>query len=155
MPAWPSYPHMSSAESRVWHTFRQQVYIPPGALYYDARVGNPIPAEPGADPWVSRVRNVTSRKRLDAVLDTGTAWWLFEVKVRAGLSAVGQCIGYEYLFSASIAGEKPVMVVIVCESILRDLDLICEREGIGLYVSGRKPTFQWIAPALAGVFPGL
>lgn len=153
MPAVPKYPHMSDNESRIWDSFKRSGNLPAGPLYYDARVGNPIPAEPGAETWVSVVRNVTSRKRIDAIVHAANGWWLFEVKVRAGLSAIGQAIGYELLFSVSIAGEEPVFVVIVCDRVSRDVDVICEHEGIGLYVSKWYPTPLWKPPALAGIFP--
>ena len=149
----PKYPGMSRGESRVWHQFLKSGNLPKGALYYNVRVGNPIPAEPGAEPWLSVVRNATSRKRLDAVVDDGEWWWLFEVKIRAGLSAIGETIGYEYLFNVAIAGAKPVVEIIVCDYVSRDVDVIAEHEGIGLFIVQWVPTPRWIPPALAGLYP--
>ena len=147
------YPGMSKGEARVWRQFMLSGNLPAGDLYYNVRVGNPIPAEPGAATWVSVVRNATSRKRLDAVVNGTDWWWLFEVKIRAGLSAIGETIGYEYLFNVAIAGDKPVVEVIVCDYVSRDVDVIAEHEGIGLFVVQWYPTPKWIPPGLAGLYP--
>ena len=150
-----SYPHMSKRESAIWGAFMRNVRLPKGVLYYDARVGRPIPAEPGESPWVSSVRQMTSRKRLDAVLITEGAVWIFEVKVRGGLSAVGQAIGYEYLFGQAIRGESPVYVVLVCDVVVIDVDNILAHEGIGLYVVHAKRGDFWNMPELYAAMKGI
>ena len=141
------YPHMSPRESEIWSAFLQAGKLSAGTLYYDARVGHPIPPEPGQATWVSVVRSAVSRKRIDAVVRTPGMWILYEVKVRAGLAAVGQAISYEYLFSVAIAGDTPVTCAIVCDYAARDVYEICEHEGIGLFVSHAFPLpFRWLPP---------
>jgi len=101
------------------------------------------------------VRSAVSRVRADAMLKAKDAWWLFEVKTRAGLSAVGQAIGYAYLFSEAVAGELPVLSVIVCDKITMDVNAVCQHEGIGLYTISARWGPRWRAPALTGLFPQL
>ena len=146
-----NYPGMSARESGIWAQFLRDVTLPPGEIYYNARIGRPIPGEPGWAPWVYAVREATSRKRLDAVLRKPNAWWLFEVKVRAGLSSIGQAIGYEYLFNQAILGTAPVLVVVVCEYVSRDVDEILAHEGIGMYIVHPIDRPRWTPPALAGL----
>ena len=147
-----SYPHMSPRESVIWEDFLRSRYMPKGNVYYDSRVGHAIPAEPGASAWLSAVRNVTSRKRLDVVIETRDAWWLVEVKVRAGLSAIGQVIGYTYLFGQSLSGERPILGLIVCNYAAMDIDTIAEQEGIGLYVASLGGPPRWVAPQAGLLF---
>lgn len=155
MPEPISYPHLVKREAQIWDTFMHNVRLPKGTLYYGARVGRPIPAEPGESPWVTSVRQMTSRKRLDVVLRTRESWWIFEVKVRVGLSAVGQAIGYEFLFSEAIAGETPVFTVLVCDYMTIDVDIICAHEGIGLYAVHTKRGDFWNMPTLYAAMKGI
>lgn len=150
-----SYPGMAKREVLIWNAFVRNVRLPKGTLYYGARVGRPIPAQAGESSWVTSVRQMTSRKRLDVVLRTPEAWWMFEVKVRAGLSAVGQAIGYEFLFSQAIAGETPVMSVLVCDYVTPDVDIICAHEGIGLYVVHWRVGDMWNMPGLYAAMKGI
>jgi hypothetical protein len=143
---------MSTRESAIWDAFLRSGALPKGALYYDCRVGHPVPAPAGSTNWLDLARHATSRKRVDAILELPRCWWLFEVKVRAGLSAVGQALGYELLFSAGVAEVKPVLVCIVCDYISRDVDTLCDEYGVGLYVVSWQPWPLWHEPALADVF---
>ena len=147
-----SFPHMSRNESLIWDRFLHSGHLPSGVIYYDARVGHPIPQTLDMSDWVSGVVNATSRKRLDVVIRNPRAWYIYEVKVRAGLSAVGQGLGYEYLFSESIAGDLHVIVVIVCDYVSRDVDTLCAHVGLGLWSGQWRPNPLWIPPALSDRF---
>jgi len=149
------YPGMTKSEARIWSIFLREVRLPAGTLYYNVRVGRTIPWTPGESWWVSVVRSAVSRVRADAVLQARNAWWLFEVKTRAGLAAVGQAIGYAYLFGEAIKGELPVLSVIVCDYITMDVNAVCEHEGIGLYTISAHWGPRWRAPSLVKLFPHL
>jgi len=139
---------MSLRESSIWNAFLASGRLPPGRLWYDTRVGERIPQAWGEEPWLSAVIRATSRKRIDACLRTTDSWIIYEVKVRAGLSAVGQCIGYQDLYSRAIAGNTPVLMVIVCDYWSLDMDTICRMEGIGLWSRTMRGGGFWIPPSL-------
>jgi len=147
------FPGMSKAEARIWREFLKQVRLPAGKLYYNVRVGRMVPWTPGESWWVSVVRSAVSRTRADALLATANSYWLFEVKTRAGLSAVGQALGYAYLFSEAIAGELPVLPVIVCDRVTMDVSGVAQHEGVGLFSISAHWGPRWIPPALTEMFP--
>ena len=70
---------------------------------YDVRVGPPSGAARGADPATQAVFEALTKLRIDAVGFRPGDTWIFEVKPFAGISTVGQLVGYRDLF----VGERP------------------------------------------------
>jgi len=154
-PALRRHPGMRRAESAIWDRFCAEVRLPAGVLSYNVRVGTPAPGGPGESVAIARLRESASRVRVDALLHARDAVWLFEVKMRAGLSAVGQVIGYAHLISQGLSDSAPVLSVIICEHITPDITSVCLSEGIGLYTVAADGVSRWTPPALVEMFPQL
>jgi len=149
MPVLPSYPHMGAKESDVWRAFLASGHAPAGDVYYAARLGTPLPWNPAQGEYMRALIHATSRLRVDAVIVAGDVYWLFEVKIRAGLSALGQAMGYQLLFEDVVPGTANVLSCIVAWSSTIDLPPIATRCGIGLYLVTSKWGQHWNEPAFS------
>ncbi|MGH9492917.1 MAG: hypothetical protein ACRD2K_05400, partial [Terriglobales bacterium] len=70
---------------------------------YNVRVGDGFDPGPGFSPDVRQQAIENSKKRIDAIAWQGSAVTLIEVKDRAGLSAIGQLIGYRPLWQQTVS----------------------------------------------------
>src|SRR5574341_2246525 len=70
---------------------------------YNVRVGDGFDPGPGFSDDVRKQAIDNSKKRIDAVGWQGSSVLLIEVKDRAGLSAIGQLIGYRPLWQQTVA----------------------------------------------------
>jgi hypothetical protein len=89
-----SYPAMLPNEIAVWRAWLRVHYAEFDRFEYNVRVG------PGFDPGPTLAENDRkmaldiTRKRIDALAWRGSQPTIIEVKERAGLSAIGQLMGY-------------------------------------------------------------
>lgn len=149
-----SFPHMGAREAEVWLVFIRSGHLPPGSVYYGARVGDPLPVAPEGAAWLRSVVNATSRKRIDACVHSKNAWWLYEVKLRAGLSCIGQALGYEYLFGLAMGTAEPIVSCVVCDRASRNIPEVCASTGVGLYVVHPDGGVVWTPPGVVALAEG-
>ena len=72
--------------------------------------------------------------RIDAVGYTENEVWLFEVKPRAGRSALGQLLGYANWYLHDFRPEKPLRLGVVCEMVDANMAPLFRRYGIRVFV---------------------
>ena len=90
------YPHMSKEEAQIWTDFLKTFEIPFLKIEYDVHLGEGIPPKPGEPEWLTRLKRAITRKRVDAIAETEQDIWIFEVKPRIGMSALGP-VSYTHL----------------------------------------------------------
>jgi hypothetical protein len=128
------YPHMLPAESEIWDKFLSQRSPPFIALEYDVHVGDtPEPPPTLPDYLVGMFKSVYS-KRIDVVAHDPDVIYVIEVKPRAGLSALGQCIAYKYLYERDYKPVKPVQMRIVCEREEPNIREIAKTQGVYIWM---------------------
>ena len=88
------YPHMREVDMPIWNRFLDRYGDQFDSFEYDVRVGPASGAAAGFDPQTVAVFEALTRLRIDAVGHRSGGVWLFEVSPHAGISKVGQCIGY-------------------------------------------------------------
>ena len=116
------YPHMKQGEIRVWDAYLEEHGTPAGRVEYDVRLGEGAPIDPSWPPWMEAMVKALSQKRADVVAETSEDITIFEIKRRAGMSCLGQLMGYEALMMKEIGGFKPVRLVAVCEELEPDME---------------------------------
>lgn len=108
-----TFPAMLPAEVAVfrgWLKIHEAEY---SRFDYNVRIG------PGFDPGDTVPADVRSQailntqKRIDAVAWKGNTPTIIEVKDRAGLSAIGQILGYEVLWRLDNPGGPPPSILLV------------------------------------------
>jgi len=71
--------------------------------------------------------------RIDAVGETDDKVWIFEVKPRAGRSALGQLESYYYWYVRQFRPSKPVRLAVVCYEVDANLEPIFRSKGIEIF----------------------
>jgi len=132
----PHYPHMLAEDVTVWSLFLRKN---PGLLqkvWYDVKVGAPMPLPVGATDIQRLVALGVSRKRIDVVGLTFTGLWVIEVKPYGNMVALGQAIAYTGLFKKEYEVAVAVSPVVVCASVDKDLIAEFERQNVNVIEVG-------------------
>ena len=149
------FPHMGPMESKIWHKFLATTDLRFEKIEYDVRVGTGfipkwleeeyrIKLELFRKGMISRrdfelteatLKSVSAltKLRIDAVGYTKDAIWIFEVKPRAGRSALGQLESYYYWFIRQYRPTKPVRLACVCIEVDPNLVPIFNARGIRIF----------------------
>lgn len=109
------YPHMLADEARIWTKFLQTTQLDFIKIDYDVHLGHGILPVPGEPDFMKDLKLAVTRKRVDAVAETTADIWLFEVKPRISMSALGQLITYFELYQDEYHPTKGVMLAALGE----------------------------------------
>lgn len=130
----PSYPHLSEAETEIWNRFLQQYPKFCDRADYDIVVGDePEVGEEIKEPW-RRNANYLGRYKIDAVGYKNEKHFVFEVKQRAGPSALGQVMAYMSMYQGLIGKEIDAEPVLVTNEERPNMRALCAEHDIEYYV---------------------
>lgn len=115
------YAHLGKHEERIWDLYVDEFGLPAGRISYDVRLGGGAPLNHEWPEWMKAMVKALSQKRVDVIAEERFRVTIFEIKRRAGLSCLGQLLGYEALKFKQDGGWKPVKLVAVCEDIEPDM----------------------------------
>jgi len=124
------YPHMVGDETKVWNRFVVKFPKRFDTVDYDFRVGEGMPYQEDWEDNIRRMVTAITQKRIDVVGWNGDRPTIIEVKVRAGLSALGQVLGYAALFRIELPKFPFPEMMIVCETTTADDLIIFENQSI-------------------------
>jgi hypothetical protein len=122
------YPHMLADEARIWTKFLETTELKFERVIYDLHLGAGMAAAPGEPEFMKVLKSAVTRKRVDAVGETADTIWIFEIKPRVGMSALGQLINYFELYQQEYRPIKPVKLAAIGEREAPDI-----RATYGLY----------------------
>ncbi|MBA7560732.1 hypothetical protein ES708_02363 [subsurface metagenome] len=109
------YPHMLEDEARIWTRFLRSTDLVFEKITYDLHLGSgvlPVPSDP---EYMKRLLSAVTKKRVDALGETGDNIWIFEVKPRISMSALGQLVTYFELYQEEHRPVKPVILASIGE----------------------------------------
>lgn len=108
------YPRMSSEDVKIWQPFLSDQGAKYDRFDYDLKVGTGVkPDLPVPEIFLQDFQELT-KKRIDAVGYNKNGATLFEVKPRAGTSALGQLLTYKSLFAQSYPNIPIYQLILVC-----------------------------------------
>lgn len=129
----PPFPHMMEGDVPLFAAFVLSDY---GNIYqrwvFDLHVGAGHITGPAFDPADIALALEVSRLRIDAVGYIGSSPTIFEVKPSAGLSALGQVIGYRYFYQKEF--QMVPQLGIITDDTTPDLRELYAAMGVGLYL---------------------
>ncbi|MBA7546534.1 hypothetical protein ES705_38926 [subsurface metagenome] len=114
------YAHMFGENAEIWNRFLSEFPDRFDTVDYDFRVGKGMKLNPEWDEAMKRDATALTQKRIDVLAWTGEKPTIIEVKVRVGLSALGQVMGYKILFMKDFPHLDAPDVLIVTASIGTD-----------------------------------
>lgn len=133
-----SYPHMQYQDASVWSVFLTNPPWPIQEVWYDVKVGEPIPTPPTATAADKRLAEGTGCKRIDAVFRSYGVWAIVEVKPYGNHVALGQALLYLDLWRERYGHGKESRALIVCESCDPDLPRIAQARGVLVWTADQS-----------------
>lgn len=101
---------------------------------YDVHVGIGVRAPGGLETAQVQAISSLTQKRIDAVGYRDDEVWIFEVKPDAGLSALGQLVGYRWLWQREREVPGRLYTAVVTDNVNEDEKFLFAREGIRVYI---------------------
>jgi len=151
----PRYPHLGPEEAKIWHKFLATTKLNFIRIDYDVHVGTGYIPDYLMKEYLRRkeqyekglitykefheieavVKSITAltQLRIDAVGETEREIWIFEVKPRAGRSALGQLEAYRFWYIRQFRPSKPVRLAVVCYDVDKNLEPIFASKGIEVF----------------------
>jgi len=130
------YKHMLPRDKRIWDRFLEQHGSYFERFDYDIHVGEGVGILAGVSEMTQKIATTLTQKRIDAVGYRGSEIWVFEIKPKAGLSAIGQVSAYEILYNKDFGAGKVTYKAIATDRTDNDIRTLCKELGIRLYEVG-------------------
>ena len=128
------YPRMSDTDAQIWSSFLIEHGNEYDHFEYDVRVGTGVNVDQNIPArYIDDFRALT-QKRIDAVGFRNNGVDIFEVKQRAGLSALGQLNAYQALFQQSFPNIPVLALILVCSFATDEELMLYKRNKIKVYV---------------------
>jgi hypothetical protein len=133
------YKHMLPQEVKIWDAFIDRFGLPVGEVSYDVHLGEGAAVDPDWPSWMKTMVRALSTHRVDVAVERPDEVLIIEIKKYAGMSAVGQLVGYEALWLQQEGTTRPVGLVCVCEAAEADMVTVFAFYEIELIVLGELP----------------
>lgn len=129
-----SYTHMAPLDVAIWERFirANQTYF--DAVAYDVQVGSGPGFDTVVNPESGGNLDALYKKKIDVLGVKDGVHVIVEVKPRADSRALGQVEGYRDLALRDLPGLRGPKMLIVCESIVPDVDYLAGKKGIELAI---------------------
>ena len=128
------YKHMLPADVILWERWLTRYADEYERYEYDVHVGKVKPIYPTSPINLMRLAEEISRKRLDVVAYQGNVRIIIEVKPYAGLSALGQLLGYEILYRKEYPGAYTLRLGCVTDRLDEDMKILFNHYNIHIWV---------------------
>lgn len=126
------FPGMLPREIVVWVAWLQLHESEYSGWQYNVRIGKGDDPGPTYPDNIRQMAIANSQKRLDALAFQGPQPFIFEVKDRAQLSAVGQLLGYSHLYRMDNPLQPEPVLVLVTNRTTADLGVVTHASNIRL-----------------------
>jgi len=127
------YPHMLPYDTLLWRRFLKEWGDYFERFEYDLHVGRGVTIKEPMPQEIMRAATILTQKRIDAVGYFRDETWIFEVKPDAGLSALGQLLGYKALWIRDRGLPKKLILAIVTDYLNEDMQFLMRHYGIRIY----------------------
>ena len=128
------YPHMGAADAAIWDRF---VHANPKRflrVWYDFRVGDNDPVDPECSAIARDCWWDLTHWRIDVVAEDLSKIYVIEVKPNANAKALGQAGSYAMLYEEDEKPKKPVVAVVLTDTIIPTTKRIADKSGIEIWV---------------------
>lgn len=122
--------HMSQEEKAIFIRWLQAGASKFAPFAYDVRVGDGLIMPAGSSGYAVRSAYALTTKRIDAVYQHDGTTVIVEVKRRAGLSAIGQLLGYRDLYAKTPGFTGALSMLLVTDELQPDMQEPLRQQGI-------------------------
>lgn len=120
------YPRIYGKDHKLWDLF---IYINPDFLdsvFYNTTLGHGRATDPNAPENIKKNWKYLSSLKIDAIGETSTELFIYEVKYSAYGTALGQLLTYNLLFPENFVNGRKVSMTLICNDIHIDYRYSCE-----------------------------
>lgn len=126
--------HLSKGDAHLFRKF----YDLHGKRFFDykfdVRVGHTTVTPKGFPAWVQSDAAALSRKRIDVTMVDKKNIYLLELRVDAKANVIGDLISYRFLYMGDFHPNKPIIPMLVSNSIEPDLLVALNELGLLFYI---------------------
>ena len=115
------FTHMGPGDKAIWTTYLMHGGAQFAPFEYDLRVGDGTQLPDGSNQLSRSIALALTRKRIDVLYFFQNRPVIVEVKQRAGLSAVGQLLGYRKLYMTDHPDHGEPMLLLVTDVLQPDM----------------------------------
>ena len=132
------YPGMTWVESEITRAWLQKHGTEFEAINFNVRLGEGVQLGEEYGEETRRDATLLSQKRADIVAIARGVVTIVEVKVRIGLPALGQLIGYRELWRRDHADAGFIRLLAIGRSAVSDVDLVFRAQGVEIETFPRE-----------------
>ena len=129
------YPHLGPEDTAIWSRFIEKYPDYYKSVDYDVKVGEGRDYSGLLEDEYSDDLKYLSKKRIDVVGFRENEIHVIELKPSAGLSAIGQSLGLANLYREIAPADKRVLPVVITNQILPDIEALCLKMGVLLFIA--------------------
>lgn len=126
------YNHMKPVDVEIWEAFLRAYPNAYESVIYDQPVGTGSPIPEGTPDNIALDMKMLTQWKIDVVGFIDDEVHVIEIKPDAGLSALGQVLGYAYLFRKEHPEHSKVVPVILTNQIRPDMPELTKAQGVRL-----------------------
>ena len=124
------YPNMREGETLIWNRFLEKFPDAYDEVIYNLKLGEGADIPPETKENLAKDFKELTQHKIDVVGFKGAKIDIIEVKPYAGLTAVGQVLGYKELYLKHIDPGSSPNLVIVTDVLRPDTKTVIEKQGI-------------------------
>lgn len=113
--------HMSQLDKAIWLRYLMAGGSQFAPFIYDLRVGDGVKMPTGSTDFDIRAALALTTKRIDAIAFHANRVRIYEVKQRAGLSAIGQLVGYKTLHDLAFPSSSVSEMWLITDRLQPDM----------------------------------
>ena len=113
--------HLSRGDAYLFQKFHDKQGDKFRDYRFDVRVGGAVKIPPDSPVWLMANAKALSRKRIDVVMEDNKNIYVVELRVRAKANVLGDLIAYRFLYMNQFSPNKPVVPILVTDSVEPDL----------------------------------
>jgi hypothetical protein len=121
---------MSSEDFAIWQRYKLDALKDIEFVYFDVGLGGQTEVPPGTPPQYAVMWTRNTQKRIDVLLDTGSAWRIIELKHNATGAALGRLLMYRDMWMREPPDSRPVEVYLITNRL--DPDVRDTAQAIGV-----------------------
>lgn len=126
------YVHMGPADKILWRRWLDAGGSKLAPFQYDTRVGAGLQMPDGSTRLQREIAYIETAKRVDAIAYTQEPAIIFEVKPRAGTTAVGQLITYGDLWHQDNPFRSRPRLWLITDRLQPDIGFVLTKNGLQL-----------------------
>lgn len=128
------YPHMKPRDIAIWERHLEKYPDAYDGVLYDLNVGEGAKIPKETPENVAKSYTVLTQRKIDVVGYKAGRVDIIEVKPEASASTIGQVLGYIELYKNYVDPESDPTPVIVTDTLMPDMPLLCARQGVRLVI---------------------